>query len=124
MRTILPIATAFFPLVAFAASAHAEIFQWEYINPTDPSQGKRQSTTLAPDGAGIDVVSGADLSNRNLTMAYLIGADVRNASFNGALLTDADFTNAKVQGADFSHATHYGFTAAQFYSTASYQSHH
>ena len=48
-----------FPLVAFAAGAQADIFQWEYINPADPSQGKRQSTTLAPDGAGVDAVPGA-----------------------------------------------------------------
>ena len=33
-------------------AARANIFQWEYINPADPSQGKRQSTTLAPGGAG------------------------------------------------------------------------
>ena len=53
-------------------SRTADIFQWEYINPADPSQGKQQSTTLAPDGAGVDAVPGADLSDRNLTMAYLI----------------------------------------------------
>ena len=60
--------------------AHADIFQWEYINPADPSQGKQQSTTLAPDGAGVDAVPGANLSVRNLTMAYLIGADWTNAN--------------------------------------------
>ena len=31
---------------------------------------------LAPDGAGVNAGPGADLSNRNLTMAYLIGADL------------------------------------------------
>ena len=65
-----------FLLVAFATAARADIFQWEYINPADPSQGKQQSTTLAPDGAGVDAVPGANLFNRNLTMAYLIGADL------------------------------------------------
>ena len=29
-----------------AAAARADIFQWEYVNPADPSQGKQQSTTL------------------------------------------------------------------------------
>ena len=53
---VLQIAAAMFPLVAFAATARADIFQWEYINPADPSQGKQQSTTLAPDGAGVDAV--------------------------------------------------------------------
>jgi hypothetical protein len=40
--------------VVVSAPARAEIYQWEYIDPLNPSQGKRQSTTLAPDGAGVD----------------------------------------------------------------------
>src|SRR5262245_31234844 len=36
-------------ILTAARSSRADIFQWEYINPADPSQGKRQSTTLAPD---------------------------------------------------------------------------
>jgi hypothetical protein len=58
--TCLPsAATVLFPLVA-SSFPRADIFQWEYINPADPSQGKQQSTTLAPDGAGVDAVPGAD----------------------------------------------------------------
>src|SRR5262245_9076746 len=124
---VLQIVAAVLALVAFATSARADIFQWEYINPSDPSQGKRQSTTLAPDGAGVDAVPGADLSYRDLTMAYLIGADLSGASFSAfypgpatvltgadlsqahltnasffcATLTDANFTDADVRGADF-----------------------
>ena len=64
-RRVLQIAVALFPLVGNAASARADIFQWEYINPADPSQGKRQSTTLAPDGAGVNAVPGVDLSGRD-----------------------------------------------------------
>jgi hypothetical protein len=45
---LLQIAAAMLPLVAFGANAEADIFQWEYINPADPSQGKQQSATLAP----------------------------------------------------------------------------
>jgi hypothetical protein len=109
---------------ALAGTARADIFQWEYINPVDPSQGKRQSTTLAPDGAGVDVVPGADLSGRNLTMAHLFGAslqyrwngryvtsdltatnltqaDLTNARLDGATLTGADLTGAHVRGASF-----------------------
>ena len=56
--------------------ARADIFQWEYINPANPSQGKQPSTMLAPDGAGANAVPGANLSYRNLTMAYLIGANL------------------------------------------------
>ncbi len=40
---VLQIAAALFPLVAFADAARADIFQWEYINPADPTLGKRQS---------------------------------------------------------------------------------
>ena len=65
---VLQIAAAMFALVAFPASARADIFQWEYINPADPTQGKQQSTTLAPDGAGVDAVPGAYLGGRNLTI--------------------------------------------------------
>src|SRR5262245_20237859 len=98
MRTILSIAAAIF---AFANAAHAEIYQWEYINPADPSQGKQQSTTLAPDGAGVDAVPGAYLAGRNLTMAYLIGVDLSGAdlsapSFIPTVLTNADLRQANL----------------------------
>jgi len=119
-------------LLVFAASrARADIYQWEYIDPADPSQGKQQSTTLAPDGAGVDAVPGAQLSGRNLTMAYLIGADLSNASFSTTTLTDADFTSAEIYGANFGAGfcisglgcfrPGTGITPAQLYSTASYQ---
>jgi uncharacterized protein YjbI with pentapeptide repeats len=142
------------PLLLVSPSpAHADIFQWEYINPADPSQGKRQSSTLAPDGAGVDAVPGANLSYRNLTTAYLFGADLgpyilrdeygnpydfvfanltnvnlshaelTNAYFWGATLTGANFTDAEVRGANFGATSSVGFTAAQLYSTASYQAH-
>src|SRR5262249_22992920 len=122
-----------FLIAAFATRARADIYQWEYINPADPSQGKQQSKTLVPDGAGIVAVPGSDLSNRNLTMAYLIGADLSganfsasmfgdtllvdadlsnanltNASFYGATLRDAEFAGAEVQGADFSKSNYFG----------------
>ena len=43
-------------LVLSVASAQGDIFQWEYINPADPSQGRQQSTTLTPGGAGVDAI--------------------------------------------------------------------
>ena len=76
MRTILSIVAMMF---AFAPAAHADIFQWEYINPADPTQGKRQSTTLCPSGAGVDAVPGARLGGLNLRMAYLNSADLSGA---------------------------------------------
>ncbi len=142
---VLQIAAAMFPLIAMPAAAHADIFQWEYIDPADPSHGKQQSTTLAPGGAGVDAAPGAGLAGRNLTMAYLIGADLTgavgrasnltnadlsqanltNSDFDAATLTDADFTGAEVRGADFSINEGYGtgITLDQLYSTASYQGH-
>ena len=126
---VLQIAAAMFPIIAFAASARADIFQWEYINPGDASQGKRQSTTLAHEGSGVNAGPGADLAGRDLTMAYLIGANLTNANlasriasqgrgyvessrfggywynfidFRDARLSDADFTGAEVRGANFS----------------------
>ena len=129
-----------------AAATRADIFQWEYIDPAEPSQGKRQSTALAPDGAGVNAVPGADFSGRDLTMAYLIGADLTNAyahaanftdadlshanlseaNFNGNTFGGADFSFAQVQGANFgidSDGRGTGITLAQLYSTASYQAH-
>jgi uncharacterized protein YjbI with pentapeptide repeats len=94
-----------FAAVVFASSARADIFQWEYIDPADPSQGKRQSTTLAPDGAGVDAVPGADLWNRDLTMAYLIGADLTGASGGYAILTNADLSQANLTEGNFIHTT-------------------
>jgi uncharacterized protein YjbI with pentapeptide repeats len=140
------------PLLLVSPSpARADIFQWEYINPADPSQGKRQSTTLCPDGAGVDAVPGASLSGRNLTMANLIGADLAGANgvyayltradlshanlagayFHGVTLDDADFADAFIKGATFEVCSPIlvscrifgpgGVTLAQLYSTASYQ---
>jgi uncharacterized protein YjbI with pentapeptide repeats len=102
-------------LFAPALVARADIFQWEYINPANPSLGKQQSTMLAPDGAGASAVPAANLPNRNLTMAYLIGADLSaipiydgvfelgyvivsydSADLHGANLSQADLTNANL----------------------------
>ena len=70
-------------VVGCALVAQADIFQWEYVNPADPSQGKQQSTTLAPGGAGVDAVPGVNLAWRNLTMAT-IRADLTGAYGNYA----------------------------------------
>jgi uncharacterized protein YjbI with pentapeptide repeats len=101
-------------VIGSVLTAHADIFQWEYINPADPNQGKQQSTTLAPDGAGVDAVPGADLSGRNLTMAYLIGVDLSSiyschfgifCSWETTNLSDTNLTNADLSSADLSWAS-------------------
>lgn len=73
----------------------ADIFQWEYLNPADPSQGKQQSTTLCPDGAGQVAEQYAQLQN-DLTKAYLIGADLRDAHGTYLNLTNADLSQANL----------------------------
>src|SRR5438477_4857146 len=96
-----------------ALVARADIFQWQYINPANPSQGKQPSTLLCPGGAGANAVPGANLSNRNLTMAYVIGANLAaypvyggefgdeiiayvGAALSGTNLSRADLTNANL----------------------------
>jgi uncharacterized protein YjbI with pentapeptide repeats len=126
-------------LAATIVPIRADVYQWEYNNPADPSQGKRPSTTLCPDGAGADT----DYSHLNLTMGYfsplpdLTGAFFRetnltNAYFDLTTLDGADFTGAEVRGAGFPRGRnpyysgdYYtgGLTPAQLYSTASYQAH-
>lgn len=86
-------------------TGRADIYQWEYVNPADPSQGKQQSTTLAPDGAGVDAVPNADLTSRNLTMAYLVGKDLTGAYFTGATLSNADLSQTNLTGAYLYAAT-------------------
>src|SRR5262245_64612177 len=105
LNCVLQIVAALFALIAFVSAAQADVFQWEYINPADPSQGKQQSTTLCPDGAGVNAVPGADLSFRNLTMAYLTGADLNIAFGPNANLTNADLSHANLSNANFSYAT-------------------
>lgn len=88
----------------------ADIYQWEYVNPADPSQGKQQSTTLCPDGSGVDAAPGVDLSFRNLTMGYFIGANL-----NGVYAAQSDFTHADFSQATFAFASLSGdFTGASF----------
>src|SRR5215467_5879902 len=94
-----------------ASAVCADTFQWEYVNPADPSQGKQQSTTLAPDGAGVDAVPGANLGYRNLTKAYLINADLMNVYGDQANLTYADLSRANLANASFNSAN---FTSANF----------
>ena len=118
------VAAAMFALVTLTAPAHADIFQWEYINPADPSQGKQQSTTLAPDGAGVDAGPGTNLVGRDLTMASLPGAIfisyyssqndfgfesfISVANLSTTNLTRADLTGANLTGATLSGANFTG----------------
>jgi len=130
-------------IILSGGTARADIFEWEYINPLDPSQGVKQSNTLVPGGTGVSPAPGAALTSLNLTKAYLIEADLTGANAKAATLTNADFRGANlagaslqnalvtgtnfsgavVTGANFSGTGSRGFTPQQLYSTASYQDH-
>jgi hypothetical protein len=88
-------------LFAPAPVARADIFEWEYINPANPGEGKQQSTTLTPGGAGVNAVPGANLLDRNLTMAYLIGANLTGVLASGANLTNAELSQANLTSGYF-----------------------
>ena len=92
-------------LFGSAQPTRGDIFQWEYINPADPSQGKQESATLAPDGAGAFALPVTNLNNRNLTMAYLIGADLNGATGISSNFTNADFSQAILTNASFLGST-------------------
>jgi uncharacterized protein YjbI with pentapeptide repeats len=100
---------AVFALLAFAVApvgaSRGDIFQWEYIDPADPSQGKRQSATLCPGGAGAVAAPGVGLANRNLTMAYLFGADLSGAYLYYATLSDAYLGQANLANASLWSST-------------------
>ncbi|MEX2168354.1 MAG: pentapeptide repeat-containing protein [Pirellulales bacterium] len=88
-------------LFAPALNTRADVFQWEYINPADPSEGKQPSTMLTPGGAGVNAVPGANLTFRDLTMGYLIGADLTGAYGEAVILTNADMSQANLTNASF-----------------------
>ncbi len=57
------------------SSLYADVYEWEYVDPADPSAGRVESTTLTPDGAGIIAGPGAVIYELDLTQAYLIGSN-------------------------------------------------
>src|SRR5205814_3401453 len=104
-RVVAALAAAFSAgILAAPGPASADIFQWQYINPADPSQGKQPSTTLCPGGAGLDAAPGANLASRDLRKAYLILTDLAGASFQSANLTIADLSRAKLINANLTSA--------------------
>ena len=74
------------------------IFQWKYVNPHDPSQGKLESSVLAQSGFGLHAEPGLQATGKNLTKAYLIGADLNSSVLSSANLTNADLSHANLTG--------------------------
>ena len=85
----------------FVGSAAADIYQWEYVDPADPSQGRQQSAVLCVNGAGKVAQPEAGLEYLDLTAAYLVGADLREAYFDRSYLNDADFGQANLADVSF-----------------------
>lgn len=88
-----------------AATVRADIFQWEYINPADLSQGIQESTTLCPDGAGVDAIPSAVLTGKNLTKAFLSDKGLTNINLGRATLSNAVFTRSNLTNATLLGAT-------------------
>ena len=88
-----------------AVSAHADIYQWEWVDPGDHSLGRQQSTTLAPDGDGRSAAPNAYLVDLDLTKAWLQAHDLHQAWFVNTTLTHADLSNADLTGHFFGFTT-------------------
>jgi hypothetical protein len=61
-------------LVSCVSTTQAQIYQWQWVNPSDPSQGVVQSSVVCPDGSGVSAGPSANLGGLDLTQAYLIDA--------------------------------------------------
>ncbi|MBE3132969.1 MAG: pentapeptide repeat-containing protein, partial [Acidobacteria bacterium] len=88
-------------LLCAATPIRGDIYQWAWVDPSDPNQGKIQSTKRCPGGAGVSAAPYAQLANRDLTQAYLIGGNLNYANLYSATLSNADLTNANLTGANF-----------------------
>jgi uncharacterized protein YjbI with pentapeptide repeats len=95
-------------LLLQAGLVRADIYQWEYVNLADHSQGVQQSSTLAPGGAGVDGVPGDDLDSLDLTMGYLVAHDLTSADLSLSNLTNAEFSQANLSGTFFQCHAHRG----------------
>ena len=105
-----------------ASLAHADIYRWD-------------TGEVIPGTEGIEPGPGVDLDHMDLRYAELSGSahamDLTEANFEASnlthaslglsTLTDANLTGAVVTGTKLINTTSRGFTAAQLYSTQSYQ---
>jgi uncharacterized protein YjbI with pentapeptide repeats len=140
-RSLRSFGVAFLSLIT-PTMCLAAIYQWT----TDINGNIIESGTLCPGGDGVSAVSGADISKRNLTQAYMPNVDLTYADLTSTILYYADLTNATLSGANLNgtkfmdanlsgaildgcnivnHASFSGtnLTSNQLYSTASYKEH-
>ena len=112
-------------LIVCRAAAVAAIYRWDdgtLITEKDAEPGAQLgSMALSYADLADSQLSSADLSASDLSFGHLMRADLTGASLAATSLADADLTGAVIGQADLRYATRLGFTAEQFYSTASYQ---
>ena len=100
------------PRLVFDIGQATRVYEWEYIDPSNPGLGKQQSSTLCPDGYFLEEVN-FTAPSRNLTKAYLHGANLRQASLYSTNLTDADISQADMSNATLTSANLTGADLSQ-----------
>ena len=71
------------------------MFEWEYVDPANPGLGKRESSTLAPDGAFVDLTF-PSLVRLDLTKAYFFGARLQQFRMGRTILNEAYLAEANM----------------------------
>jgi hypothetical protein len=80
MKWNLKILVSVFSFISWASQTQADIYEWAWVNPSDPSQGVYQSSVVCPGGSGVFAVPFANLNSLDLTQAYLIGVNLSGSS--------------------------------------------
>ncbi len=108
MKWNLKIRVSLLLLMPAASQTRAEIFEWAYVDPSDPSQGVYQSSVPCPGGGDVSAIPSSMFSGLDLTQAYLIGANLNSScsltlSGNGELILSG--SNDYSGGTDVSGGT-------------------
>lgn len=119
-----PVCRALTACVVLAASggintADAQVYRWDNAQLIPGTEGIVPGPGAVFDGLGLDFGS---LNFRDLTSASFESSSLVQAKFIRSTLASASFASATVRGTDFTDTVSRGFTSAQLYSTASYQS--
>ncbi|MDH4240844.1 MAG: pentapeptide repeat-containing protein, partial [Phycisphaerae bacterium] len=112
-------------VILIGGALHGQVYRWdtaEKISDTVPEPYADFGDQILDYAAldGLDLYC-ACFERASLVSAHLMGSDLRRARFDMATLTNTYLSDAIVQWACFTSTTDSGFTAAQLYSTASYQ---
>jgi len=80
MKWNLKVLVAVLLLILRASQTRADIYEWAWVNPSDPTQGVVQSSVVCPGGGGVYAVPGAELRSLDLTQAYLLARIIHKFS--------------------------------------------